>query len=281
MNIEIYNEIGAKFDFETFVFNGGEIQVKMKTPTLLKMSEEIRIVARLQSSEEVIRLALVKDAIERLVGDLPIQLVMPYIPYARQDRVCVRGEAFSLKVFADLINSLMFDEVVVFDPHSDVAPALFDRVKIISQFDLFDKNTDIIADVMNTVDGFVSPDAGANKKTAKLAGYFGHKDFIRADKLRNLETGDITETIVYADDLEGRTLMIADDIADGGATFQFLAKELKKKKAKKVILFVTHGIFAKGFDCFQCIDKIITTNSFQQFDEVPSFVEVLDINEYL
>jgi len=53
---------------------------------------------------------------------------MPYVPYARQDRVCVPGESFSIKAFAALINMLAFDRVIVVDPHSDVVAAVIARV---------------------------------------------------------------------------------------------------------------------------------------------------------
>jgi ribose-phosphate pyrophosphokinase len=109
----------------------------------------------------------------------------------------------------------------------------------------------------------VSPDAGANKKTFEVAKYFS-TNFIRADKLRDLTTGQIKETIVYADDLTGKTAVILDDICDGGRTFIELAKVLKAKGAAKVILFVTHGIFSAGLDPLFAggIDAIWTTDSF-------------------
>lgn len=281
MNIKILNQNKQELDYDSFVFNGGEVSIKLKDNLKFKCeSKIITIIARVQSSEELIRLALIKNALD-LEFNLPVDLILPYIPYARQDRVCDKGESFSLKVFTDILNSLNFKSVTVFDPHSDVAPALINNVRVISQFDIFDKNTDLISYVMKNIGAFVSPDAGANKKTAKLAGYFGHQEFIRADKLRDLTNGKIKETVVYCDDLGGCNVMLADDIADGGATFQFLAKELKKKNTGKIILFVTHGIFSRGFDCFDDIDEIITTNSFKEFDNVPEKVKVYEIEKYI
>lgn len=281
MNIKILNQNKQELDYDSFVFNGGEVSIKLKDNLKFKYeSKIITIIARVQSSEELIKLALIKNALD-LEFKFPVDLILPYIPYARQDRVCDKGESFSLNVFTDILNSLNFKSVTVFDPHSDVAPALINNVRVISQFDIFDKNTDLISYVMKNIGVFVSPDAGANKKTAKLAGYFGHQEFVRADKLRDLTNGQIKETVVYCDDLDGRNVMMVDDIADGGATFCFLAKELKKKNAGKIILFVTHGIFSKGFECFEDIDEIITTNSFQEFHNVPEKVEIYEIEKYI
>lgn len=54
------------------------------------------------------------------------------MPFARQDRVCNYGEAFSLKVVADMINSANFSKVVVLDPHSDMVEALINNCQALS-----------------------------------------------------------------------------------------------------------------------------------------------------
>ena len=81
---------------------------------------------------------------------------------------------------------------------------------------------------------FCSPDAGANKKTAELAGFYGHDYFIRADKLRDLATGKIKECVVVnpREEVEGRDVMCCDDIGDKCGTFIGLAKALKAKVAE-------------------------------------------------
>jgi len=249
-----------------FLFPAGEVGLKIEFNYIAKFSV-FEICARIRNSNDFMYLAMAKNAImEQYHAFQPrIDLFLPYVPYARQDRVCNRGESFSLKAFADLINSLNFTTVTVLDPHSDVAPALFDRCIPVKQLGIITKFESFKNKVMGGDYGFVSPDAGGNKKTVDLAKFFNHKDFIRADKRRNLATGDILETIVYADDLTGKNVCIADDICDGGKTFIELAKVLKSKGANSVILYVTHGIFSKGIDVLldAGIDHIYTTNSYQ------------------
>ena len=256
---------------KTFLFPGGEVGVKLDTGNLRYLYSDCHhqtIVANITSSLDVMTLIMAKDALERF-DPTPIHLFMPYVPYGRQDRVCVPGEAFSLKAFASLTNSLGFAKVIVADPHSDVTPAVFDRLRVISQFDII--NYYLAFSNRATREGviLISPDAGANKKTSILAKYFNHEEFIRADKLRNLSTGEIKETIVYADRLDGKDIIICDDICDGGRTFIELAKVLKSKKANKVILYVSHGIFSKGIATLLAngIDEVYTTNSF--YGKVP------------
>ena len=54
-------------------------------------------------------------------GRTDIDLYMPYIPHARQDRVHDFRDVFTLKYFCEIINSLNFTTVIVLDPHSDVS----------------------------------------------------------------------------------------------------------------------------------------------------------------
>jgi ribose-phosphate pyrophosphokinase len=264
-------QLNSKF----FLFPGGEVGVKLDTNNLAFKHEQgdIKIVARIQNSNDFFELALVKDALEQQFVGIDIVLYLYYVPYARQDRVCVGGESFSLKVFANLINSLKFKYVVIADPHSDVCGAVIDNCVRISQFDIIHQFEAFTKRVLKGV-MFVAPDAGGNKKTSELAKYYGHSDFIRADKLRDLSTGNIKETIVYSSDLYQRDVVIADDICDGGRTFIELAKALKKKNAGKIILYVTHGIFSKGTDVLYDggIDEIFTTNSF--YDTWPAGVSI-------
>jgi ribose-phosphate pyrophosphokinase len=268
--------------YEDFIFPAGEIGLKLDYRNYrIKNSNEIQILARIINSNELIKLAMIKNAILNFVYDpknIKIKLIMPYVPYGRQDRVCVKGEAFSLKVLTDYINFLNFDKVTIYDPHSDVTSALLNNVKIIDQLEIIKKFRSFSNQVFNG-SVFVSPDAGSNKKTSKIAGFFEHSDFIRADKLRDLATGEIKETIVYTNDLEGRDVFICDDICDGGRTFIELAKTLKTKNCGKVYLFVTHGIFSKGVDVLldNGIDRIFTTNSFDSKLKTDENLEVLNI----
>lgn len=250
--------------YKTFMFPGGEVGVKLDAHNLRYLSTKTdyqTITARLQNPVDVLNLIMLVDALKRF-DPTPIRLFMPYVPYARQDRVCVAGEPFSLKAFANIINSLGFEKIAVVDPHSDVTGAVFNNLEVITQVNIIDKWDKFRKDILSSAI-LVSPDAGANKKISALAGYLGHYDFIRADKKRNLETGAIIETIVYAENIN-RPVVIVDDICDGGKTFIELAKVLKAKGATKVILYVTHGIFSKGVKVLLDggIDDIWITNSY-------------------
>ena len=217
------------------------------------------------------KLALIKDAIQRFDNHV-VNLFLPYVPFARQDRVCDGGEAFSLAVFARFVASLGFNRVIIADPHSGVTPAAFEalgvKLTVLSQLDVLNKFTKFVPTLLGSE--LVSPDAGSNKKTSDAAGWLGRDGFIRADKLRDLTNGKIKEIVVYADDLKGKNAIILDDLCEFGGTFLGLAQVLKTKNCGKVILFATHGAFggvaktdATLENLFKNgIDEIWTTDSY-------------------
>jgi ribose-phosphate pyrophosphokinase len=124
-----FTPYGNGIQFETFTFSGGEIQFRI-TDDLL-MVEEVTITCRPRAFNDMGTILIAADALRR-AGVKQLSLVIPYFPAARQDRIMVPGESLTVKVYADLINSVGFEEVVVFDPHSDVTPALLDNERDIS-----------------------------------------------------------------------------------------------------------------------------------------------------
>lgn len=220
---------------ECFKFPGGEWQVKVRP------CSTCTIEAYLYSADDIILLLLVVDAIKRL-GCLIRSLTIPYFPYARQDRICNFGESLSVKIMVDLINYLDLPSVMVYDPHSNVTPALLNKCRTISMADLLRGAPSL--KILNENIILVAPDVGAEKKVAEYAKEI-NASMICATKTRNVQTGEITSTIVH-DNVEGLDLLVMDDICDGGRTFIELAKVLKAKGAKELYLYVTHGIFSKG-----------------------------------
>ena len=253
---------------EHSVFPGGEVHVKLED-NWKKVIVPVAIAARITSSELLMKLLLVTDALRR-AGCPSIELVMPYLPYARQDRVCNQGEALSVRVFADVINSQNYSKVHIADCHSEVGPAVLNNCVNVDNH-AFVKNVikhmqNIMADSLSQRDiAIVSPDAGSNKKCIELMKNLGpHITLIKCDKTRDTRTGKLTGFKVNESaDISGKTCIIVDDICDGGGTFNGLAKELQGRGVQDMYLAVTHGIFSKGFDqLHDWFTQIYTTESF-------------------
>ena len=233
-------------DYKVFKFPTGEVQV-----TLMKYypkRTQTTITGSVLSSDNLMELLQLNDALIR-AGYKEIHLVMPYCAYSRQDRVCNYGESFSLKVFTQLINSCNFASVTTWDNHSDVSTALLDRCTNIHVKDLIEPVSN------NEYDYLVSPDAGANKKVFDLSKRM-KIPMIRADKIRDTSTGAIIDTQVYTtkEQIEGKRLLIVDDICAGGRTFKELAQKLKSIANCNIDLYVTHGFFNNSVDV---IDSLV------------------------
>ena len=281
MNIYSYNSTGTKtlIPFEYFTFSGGEEHIRL-SHELLSDSVKVEIFDRLTDSSKIMRLMIAVDSLKRVISAYtPIELVIPYFPYARQDRVCVTGEAFGARVMANFINNLGFSKVTIWDAHSDVSPALLDRVENIEQVTILQKCAKLSNLLANGDITLISPDAGASKKTLKISQQFnGVPDIIQANKVRNLKTGEITKTEILGN-VKGKHVLIVDDICDGGRTFVELAKELKAEGSLSITLFITHGIFSKGLEVFNgLIEHIYTTDSFTPAHE---FIENENINLHI
>ena len=246
-------------EFETFTFAGGEPHIKIENTN----STDVVITHRIKSFNDVGMLLVAADALRRL-GVKNLHLILPYFPAARQDRLMIPGEPLSVKVYADLINAQNFTSVSVFDPHSEVTPALLNNCISI-------QNYQFIEEVVNQIGKevlFVSPDGGALKKIYKVAGNVGQAEVIECSKRRDVKTGKLSGFHVYTDDLQGKDCLIIDDICDGGGTFVGIAEALKAKNAGNLYLAVSHGLFTKGFNHLTpYFDKIFTTNSFKDFDQ--------------
>ena len=266
MKIFSYDSTGNKtpIDFDSFTFSGGEEHIRFNTMDF-STTVKIEIIERLTDSSKLVQLMIAVDALKRLSNQaFPIQLVIPYFPYARQDRVCVEGEALGAAVMASFINNLDFAKVTIWDAHSEVSPALLNRVVNVPQINLLDRCNELSQRLSTGELTLISPDTGASKKTMKIAETFsGEPEVIQAQKMRNLKTGEIIKTEILGN-VNGKKVLIADDICDGGRTFIELAKILKDKGAVEISLFVTHGIFSKGLEVFEgLIDAIYTTDSFR------------------
>lgn len=188
------------------------------------------------------QLLMLTDALRRLNPAAPVHLDMPYVPYARQDRICNPGEALGAAVFCKLINDQQYATVSVVEPHSDVTPPAATRPRHrrrrlpeerAGQPRLCQRR---------------HPDGARRRRPQARAGpgqKLGVADVRYAEKVRDPQTGRITETRV-PDDIPAQPVLVVDDICDGGRTFLELAAALRDKTDQPLYLYVTHGIFSKG-----------------------------------
>lgn len=167
-----------------------------------------------------------------------IYLDMPYVPNARMDRCENAKDIFTLKYFAETINSLNFKRVYTLDVHSTVAEALINNITNESPISY-------IQFVMGQIIPFTDrdltifyPDAGAMKRYSKMI----KAPYAFGNKVREWKTGKIQGLEVIGDRklIAGHDILIVDDICSRGGTFYYAAQKLKELGAKNIYLWVSH-----------------------------------------
>ena len=222
-----------------------------------------------ENNEELITLIFLVKYLHE-IGVNKIDLTLPYLPNARQDRVKNIEDVFTLKYFAEVINSLNFRAVQMMDVHSNVGMALINH-----GFSCFPYLPVDNAIKKCNPDLIFFPDEGAMKRYSskiKMPYAFGVKK-------RDWETGEIQDLqIITQGTIIGKKILIIDDICSRGGTFYHSAKKLKELGAKEIYLYVTHcenTILEGDLLTSGLIEKVYTTNSI--FTNEHEKIEVFEI----
>lgn len=210
-----------------------------------------------ENNEELVTLMFLTKHLRSYDNTSKINLSLPYIPNARQDRVKTTKDVFTLKYFADIINYLNFHQVQVLDPHSSVSEALINNVvpctpKVYIGKAIWNCNPDLL----------FFPDEGAMKRYSSMATI----EYAFGIKKRDWATGQIQGLDVAGciDKIKDSKILIIDDICSRGGTFYHSAKKLKELGAKEIYLYITHcenTILEGELLTSGLIERVYTTNS--------------------
>lgn len=244
-----YNSHGPVLvETRELVFSGGEQHISIHFKNRQNITS-IFVEANITSTGELIKVMSAKNAIDNIFKGSrrpEVNAILPYLPYARSDRVCAPGEEFGLQMFGTILNAAKFNTVYTFDVHSDKAFDYVDNLVNIPQEKLIKAR---YSDFYGKYDYIVSPDEGAIEKAKKVAELL-NLPVVPAFKKRDPETGKLS--VFGIDPGHGHRgidpdVLIVDDICDGGGTFLGLVDVLKNQwNSGKIDLYVTHGIFSKG-----------------------------------
>lgn len=217
-------------------FPDGTLLMKEYVTKDFEGSRKAEITWRFENNEELVALIYLTRHLQSH-GIENIYLYMPYIPNARQDRVKSDEDIFTLKYFAEIINSLHFRSVRVLDPHSSVSEALIENLIVDSPKKNIEK---IIKKVAKDNQPFLMfyPDEGAMKRYSGMI----DKPYTFGVKKRDWATGQIEglEVSGMTQLIKGSDVLIVDDISSRGGTFYFSAKALKELGAGDIYLYISH-----------------------------------------
>lgn len=214
------------------MFPDHSLLIKLDPDKITIFKDTITIKWLYEGDSELFTLICVKRHIDYHCHGVDVVLDMPYIPHARMDRVKAREDVFTLKYFAEIINSLNFKRVFVRDAHSNVSLALINNV-----YDWGVSGYIEMAVEKSGAEVLFFPDEGAMKRYSEQS----PMPYAFGMKKRDWQTGKILGLdVINAENIVGKDVLIVDDICSRGGTFYHSAKALKAAGAKSVSLYVTH-----------------------------------------
>lgn len=245
---------------EIFVFPDGERRIQIQD---IVVDEDVVIV---QPTTPVVdthyfELFFLADAAKRS-GARSVTAVVPYLGYQRQDHVFRDGEAVSLAVIVNTMQSVGIDRVISFDLHSAKIPDVFSIPLVhLSALPLF------VEEIkrqgwggLDTV--LVSPDMGGIRRIKMMSEMLTQMPYATIEKNRDLATGKIEMTKVEGE-ITHRALIVDDMISSGG-TIVKAAEALRERGAKEIYVFVTHPIFSSEAPQLleeSAVNKVYVTDS--------------------
>lgn len=233
-------------EFSNWKFPVGEVGVKLTSLPEYPI-DTIAIYWKFDNNEELFQVLNLADAASKHNAKFNhaephAVLVIPYLPYSRQDRVCHEGESNALEVFGYMIKPF-FDQVITFDVHNWEA-----AIKAIPALvNVTQANT---AKEMKDYDFFIAPDAGAAKKI------FDHPEVKSGrTKVITLNKTRVDGKVIYKsyndEKIHGKVAVV-DDLIDKGGTFlgigQLFIDSDKTDNITQFDLFITHGWFTGGLN---------------------------------
>ena len=191
-----------------------------------------------------------------------VYTVIPYMAYARQDKVFLEGEVISIALVAKLLEAVGTKQVITVDIHSSLALSHFTiNVHNISSIPIL---ANYAANQMKlTKPIVVSPDSGGIARAREFAKIL-KVDLMALKKSRNRDTGEVYIDESLDSNIMDRDILLIDDMISSGDSMVNACRALKKNECGKVYALCTHALLVG--DAIQRIkaagiEDIIATNS--------------------
>ena len=213
-----------------------------------------------------------------------INVIMPFLYESRQHKRTAR-ESLDCAVALQELHALGVENIITFDAHDPrvqnaIPNSGFDSIQPTYQFikGLFNTVPDLQVDSDHMM--IISPDEGAMGRAVYYSNVLGldmgmfykRRDYSRVVNGRN----PIVAHEFLGSSVEGKDVFIVDDMISSGESMLDVAKELKKRKAKRVFVAATFGLFTNGLKQFDeyyeqgLISKVLTTNVIYQTPDLLS-----------
>lgn len=229
-------------------------------------------------SDVLIRVLMTLDILDNHDPER-VNLIIPYLPFSRQDRKKEDHRALASRVVAKMLNTSFISNIFTFDLHNDVITDYFKMpVYNLTMLDAFISYFQSLK--LDNV-AIVAPDYGRFNAAKYVASAFNDASFILINKIRDSE--GIVEILGVEGDPKGKKALIIEDIIDTGNTLERGVSALLEHGVSEVYVAATHGVFSG--DALEKIKalgvkKVVVTNTILQQSNDP-LLEVLSIENQL
>ena len=215
------------------------------------------------ANDSLMELWIIADAMKRSSA-ASITAVIPYFGYARQDRKAAPRVPISAKLVADLLQSAGVNRVVTMDLHAGQIQGFFDipvdNLYGSIVFKEYVENLNLIHPIV------ASPDIGGVARARYFAKLL-NLDLAIIDKRR--QKANESEVMNIIGDVQGKSVILLDDMIDTAGTMLKAAEALKAQGARAVLAFGTHAVFsgaARERIESPAIDNVVVTDTIPLHD---------------
>jgi ribose-phosphate pyrophosphokinase len=251
-------------------FSDGELSVAYEES--IRGTDLFLIQSTNPPADNLLELLMMIDAAKRASAKY-VTVVIPYFGYARQDRKDKPRVSIAAKLVANLISAAGADRIVTCDLHAGQIQGFFDipldHLHGISIFVPYIKK-------LNLEPLFAAPDVGGVSRARAFAEQF-NADMVICDKHRK-RANEIASMQVIGE-VEGRDVILVDDLIDTGGTLCKAAALLREKGATSVRAVCTHGLLSgKAVENIDksMLEELIITDTIQQTQTHPK-IKVLTV----
>ncbi len=227
-------------------------------------------------AENLLELMLMIDAARR-ASAANVNVIIPYFGYARQDRKDKPRVAIAAKLIANLISAAGASRIMTCDLHADQIQGFFDI-----PMDHLDGNY-IFVPYLKSLNlpniMFASPDVGGIKRARSFAKFFD-SELAVCDKYRK-EANKI-ESMRLIGEVEGKDVVLVDDLVDTAGTICKAASLLKEKGANSVRAVCTHPVLSgKAYENIEnsVLDEIAVTDTIPLKNLTSKKIKVLSVSD--
>ncbi len=236
-------------------FPDGELYVKLNSD--VEGEDVFLINTQNNQNDSIVETIIMCDALDD-EGAKSINLVAPYLAYARQDKKFNKGEAISIRAFANIYSSIC-DSIFTVNPHETHIESFFDIPFMYG--DAVPKLAKYVQDKLNNP-VVLSPDKGAIELAKTASEILNCEyDYLEKTRISPTEINIAPKNL----DVSGRDVLIVDDIISTGGTMATAIGMLKEQGAKKVIASCVHPVLigdALNKLYIGGADEVVGTDSF-------------------